>query len=318
MGTQDEGEATEGAADDADTGDADGETTEGDAPAEKPTGDAPAAGETTEAKPEGEAADPPPQPEIAEDVLKTAAEKYAKGQLALANKTMAAARRAERAVDTVKTENVKLREDLKQYSDFVDQLRSTPLTALQRLGFPTFRDFAAHIAANGGDAKPETPEERIARLEQEFRNRDERQAKQSTEAQTTAFRDAIEEAIEEHKTEYARTATSHGKRELWGAVEAYAKMHKLAVHEVPDAAVAALAGETEKLLRAEFGDPVPAPAPGAKGATAATPAAPAASTSGKTLAGKATSGAPKTREYSMDPEERRRQINEDLRKEGIL
>src|SRR6185295_3548201 len=105
MGTQDEGEATEGAADDADTGDAD-ETIEDETPAEKPAGDAPA-GETTEAKPEGEAADPPPQLEIAEDVLKTAAERYAKGQLALANKTMAAARRAERAVDTVKTENVK-------------------------------------------------------------------------------------------------------------------------------------------------------------------------------------------------------------------
>lgn len=273
---------------------------------------------------EGEGGEKPGEPEkpaaklvsdLSDDELRAIGLKFA-------NKTMAAARRAERAVDSVKTENVKLREDVKVYGEWFAELRSTPLSALKRAGFETFRDFAAHVAANGGDAKPETPEDRIARLERTLGERDQREAARSTEAQVTELRTAVFEAIDGNKAEFARTATSHGKRELWDAVEQYAKMHRIPVHQVPDVAIGALAKETEKLLRAEFGEPASvngSPGPGAKqGNTGAAPAARAPSTSGNGLAGKAQSGAPKTREYSMDPDERRKQVDADLRKEGLL
>src|SRR5687768_14361137 len=66
--------------------------------------------------------------------LKTAAEKYAKDQIAQANRTMAAARRAEKAVADVKAERDALKGHVEQYQGFVKQLREDPLAALARVG----------------------------------------------------------------------------------------------------------------------------------------------------------------------------------------
>lgn len=270
-----------------------------------------AASEGGEEAAEGAAA-APAAVEIPEDVLKAAAVKHA-------NKTMAAARRAERAVESVKTENASLTQQVKVYEGFVEDLRGPkPMEALARVGFKTFREFVEHVVATGGEGKAETADERVTRLERQLKERDEASARASTETQVTEFRDAVFNAVDENKADYARTATNHGKAVLWGEIQKYAKLHKLNVHQVPDVAVGALAREVEKDLRADFGDPVSGSPPAKKGNTAAAPAASAASNSGKTLAGKATSGAPKTREYSMDPDERRRQVNEDLLKEGLL
>lgn len=252
--------------------------------------------------------------------LKTAAAQYAKEQIALANRTMAAARRAERAVDAVKTDNAKLKEDVRVYTDFVDQLRSQPLTALGRLGFKTFKEFADHCVAAGGDAKPKTDTDRLSDLERKLADREEGGKKAEADRAATAFQSVLFKAVDEQKATFTRTATKLGKATLWEAIGHYGKTHGIPVHEMPDQVVAALAQEVEKDLRADFGDPTisGSQADAKTGDSAAAAAASAARNSGKTLAGKPTSGAPGAKKYSLDPDERQRQVNEEMRAEGLL
>jgi hypothetical protein len=254
----------------------------------------------------------------AEVAVKTAAEKYAKDQIAQANRTMAAARRAEKAVADTKAENAKLTEHITQYQGFVQQLRTDPLAALARVGVGdgTVKSVLQHVVDSGGE-KTQTEEERIDALVK--KRLDEREAPRTKAEQERAVAEsqrAVFAFVDEHKADkYARTATRAGKRELWDAITTYVDKHGTC----PDEAVEFLADAVEREMRADFGDPI-SPSPGAKQGTkpATGAAAPGASTSGKTIAGKPMSGAPAVKKYSDDPDERTRQINAELKAEGLL
>lgn len=247
--------------------------------------------------------------------VKAAAEKYAKEQIALANRTMAAARRTQAAVEEVKTQNQALRKENEVYGGFVEQLRTQPLAALGRLGFRTVKEFIDHCIASGGDAKEPTEEEKIANaVKKALEEREAPRKKADQEAAVKESQAAVFAFVDENKEKYARTATRTGKKELWDAITTYFEKHG----DCPDEAVTFLCDKVEAELRADLGDPV-SPRPGdKKGNPAAKGAAPAASSSGESLAGKPMSGAPAAKKYSDDPDERRAQINAELRQEGVL
>src|SRR4051794_11973107 len=114
------GEADAGSADTDENVTDDGGADEGAAAAAAGEG-APAEGEATADQGEGAAGEGGEKPAGEQKPAKLVSDLTEDEQRALgtkfANKTMAAARRAERAVDSVKTENVKLREDIKVYND---------------------------------------------------------------------------------------------------------------------------------------------------------------------------------------------------------
>lgn len=253
--------------------------------------------------------------------VKAAAEKYAKEQLAAANRTMAAARRAERAAketaERVQSDLAAAKKEAEVYGGFVQQLRTEPMKALQRLGFQSFRQFAEFVAENGGDAKPMTDEERLKALvakELEEREAPRKQAERAAAVEESkkavfAYVDGLD------SVDLVKTDIGHAK--LWESIEAYHRQHGV----VPDEAIPLLAEKVEEGLAAQlaktkrFGQSQPAnngkPAPGS--------AAAGASNSGRTLAGKPTSGAPAPRKYPInDPDALERAINEELRAENLI
>jgi hypothetical protein len=281
--------------------------------------DAPAEGD----KGEGEAEKTPEQQaeekaaaEKAEGELKASAEKYAKELVSQANRTMAAARRAERAVAETKTQNAALTKENEVLTGFVDQLKREPMRALGRLGFSTFKEFAQHVLDTGGEREL-TEDERIeSAVSKALEKANAPRAKADQEAAVAESRKAVFAFVDENKAKYVRTATGTGKATLWATIVAYHDKHGA----VDDDAVAYLADQVEKDLRAEFGEPTVTPGPGGKQGTksAAAPAATAARNGGTSLAGKPMSGAPAAKKYSDDPDERTAQINAELKAEGIL
>lgn len=275
-------------------------------------GAAPVEGEQTEAvevegeeKPPEEAKPEDEKAAITEEALRVAAVRFA-------NKTMAAARRAEQRTETVKQQNEQLSSSLKLHTDFIQELRTSPLTAIRKLGFQSVRDFLDAGINAGGEPKAPDPVDEVKSLREEIRQERE---KATREAQVAAIDNVIATKIDADKKTFARTATKHGKNVLWGEIAAYHKLHG----SCPTAAVVQLANIVERDLRSEFGDPVFAPPAGAKTpAPAPDNAAPGARNGGKTLTNKQTSSAPATREYSLDPDERRRQVTEDMRAAGEL
>lgn len=273
-------------------------------------------GKAEEAK-EGEKAEEK-QPEIPEDVLKAAALKYAKEQQSAANKTMAAARRAEKAAEAVKAENGTLKQQIGEYQGFVQDLRGpNPMQALARIGFKTFREFAEHVRdADGGEVKTPSAEERIDAWERRQKEREEREEQARIEAKVTEAKQAVFAAIDAAKDRFVAVATRRGKAELWEAIEAYHRLHG----DVPDEAVMHLADELEKDLRSEFGIQIPGtrPAETKTDVPAATQAASAARTGGKTMTNRSTAGAPVVRELPLDEDERRAAVIADMRAAGEL
>jgi len=277
-------------------------------PADPPVEDKPAEDPVAEAaKPKDEAA------EITEEALKAAATRYANKTMAAARRARTAAEDAETRVETIRSENTTLKGHLDEYKEFVQQLRTDPLAALKRVGVGdgTTRGFLDHRIA-GEDKPAPTAEDQIAELRRE---REKERAEAAREREVARIDRAIATTVTADKAKFARVSTKYGTNVLWSTIAAYNEQHGT----VPDEAIPLLAAEVEKDLRAEFGDPVSAPSSGEKKTTsAAADAATAARTSGKTLTNKQSSGGPTVREYSMDPEERRRQVVEDMRKAGEL
>ncbi len=270
-------------------------------PAEAPV-DAPAPVEGEQ--PAAPAVEEPKPAEIPEESLVSAAQRYA-------NKTMAAARRAEARVEAVKQENAQVKQELTTYKDFVGSFKTDPIGAIRRIGFPSLKSFLEHCSDIGETKVPDEAQE----FRSEFKAWREEQKRQETERAVSESKSKVFSHIASDKSRWARTATKHGNDVLWEAIETYYDMHG----RIEDDDVLYLADEVEKDLRAEFGDPVSAQAQGAKtGTPPAVAAAPAGRTSGTTLTNKGNAGTPAKREYSMDPEERRRQINEELKREGLL
>lgn len=299
-------EADEAAADAIDeAAEASTEQAEETAPVE---GEAPAEGEP---KPEGEAAKPV---EIPEEQLKVAAEKFAADLVKRANTTMAAARRAEARTEAVKAENTKLkataeeqRGHLEYAGKFVERLRSGDPTCFAELGM-TVRQWL-DLAKDFGEAKPETAETRLERLERERKEEREAAAKREHEAGVEAARKQVFGIVDADKSRWRMTATPTGHALFWGALGDYWKLHG----SVPDEMVPLIADAVEKDMRAEFGEPASAPRPGVPNG-----APPAAGRNTKTLTSKGASAAPGVSEYSLDPDERREQVNARLRADGLL
>lgn len=278
-----------------------------------------AAGETVVADPpvvEGEtppATDPPvvegetieaPAPEIPEEALKTAAEKYAAGQVKLANQTMAAARRAESRTEAVKAENKTLSTNLDAHKDFVTRLQKGDVTALSQIGFTSLRAFLDRCAT-GDTPAAATPQDEIAALRREREQEKAEAAAQRIEGVKAAVKSAIES---QKDAKYPRAATSRGHREIWEGIEAYNELHGV----VPDEIIFQIADRVEASLRKEFGEPSSATRPAANNG-----ALPGKGT-GKTITSRGAAGAPGSQELSMDPDIRREQVAARMRAAGEL
>jgi hypothetical protein len=286
---------------------------EGETPVE-----APAEGETTEAPAEGEqpAAAAPEKPEIPEADIKAAALKYA-------NATMAAARRAESRIESVKQENAQLSTTLKAHTDFVERLQKGDSSALALIGVSSVRELLDRFA-NHGEAKPKTPED-IAReeVERRWKEREEQIAAREHAATVASEQARVFALVDADKTNFARTATRRGHEELWGALGEYHNLHAAYFANNPwtNEMVLAVANAVEKDLRQEFGDPpqVSATRPAAKNGASPSGTATPGRNSGKTLTHKGSGGAPteRTRTYASE-EELNAQIAEELRAEQLI
>jgi hypothetical protein len=279
---------------------------EGGAPApetETTEGEAPAEGEQPEEKPTPE-----------EGELAALAEKYAKDLWSTANRTMAAARRAEARVVAVKNENTTLKSHLQVYSTFVDRLQKGDPSALGEIGFKSVREFLDAVA-NHGEQKPETAESRLERLEREQKERDSKETAAKHEAFVAEQKKLVFGAVDADKARFRYVSTSRGHGELWEALGEYVKLHG----DISDDGVFAVADAVEASLREEFGAPPPPRVPAARPAAKNGAPAPAEKkNSGKTLNNATGSGAPATRDYPMDLAERKRVVNAELRAEGLL
>lgn len=229
-----------------------------------------------------------------------------------ANGTMAAARRAERAAERLTSENATLKAKLTE-GDSRPSLRDKPAEALKAAGFATAREFIDHLVAGGVDKKPD-PLDEVGKLRKQLEDRDAAEAARVNEAKVEESKAKVAGALKAQGDKYARTSTSLGRDRLWGEIVAYSQAHG----SCPDKAVFYLADAVERELRAEFGEPAPRAA--AKPASAPAQGAPGTSSSARatTITSKGSAGAPVRREYSLDLDERRAQVNADMLAAGEL
>lgn len=270
-----------------------------------------AEGEAVEGEPKPDI-EPAPEPtaaaaDIDEETLRSAAFKFA-------NKTMAAVRRAEKRVEAVKAENATYKSHLQTYAGFVERLQKGDPTALREIGFNTVRDFLDAVT-NFGEAKPPTAETRLEALERQLKEREEGAAKASQAAAVAESQRLVFAHVDADKTRWRYTSTSIGHEQLWDALGEYFAIHG----DAPDAVVPIIADAVEKHLRSQFGGNDSGQRQPAKtGASPSQPAAGGGRNSGRTLTNRGSSGAPAPKVYSDNEDERRKQIAEELRAEGLL
>ena len=249
--------------------------------------------------------------EIPEETLQAAALKYA-------NKTMAAARRAEARIAAKEADNVRLTGENTTFREFVDQLRKGDPIALKRAGFPSVKSYLDAIAAFGGEPAAPSAEDRVSALEKERaeeRAAVERERNERTVNETKA---KVFEALEGKPERFAFVTTKAGNARVWDEITDYFQTHG----QCPDSAVWAIADAVEKDMEADVGavatKKVSGTAKPASNGAASGTAAPGTLNAGKGLAGAESSGAPTTKTYSSDDNERRRQVAAELRAEGLI
>lgn len=274
-------------------------------------GEAPAEG-SAEEKTEGEEAEKPT--EITEEALRAAAEKFAAEQLKAANKTMAAARRAQAQVELVQQENAQLKQRVTTLDNVVAQAAKDPRVIYQAFGYQTLRAYLEAIEGTGSqEAKSPTADDRVSALE-----------KQLNDERREAARSRIFSAVEGQGDKYDLVATDIGKRYLQSAIDEYDRMHGLN-GRIPESAGLALADEVQKGLEAELSKTKrfsvqrqDATKPGATTPATGKPAA-VARNAGKTITNSRMSGATTgQRTYSDDWNESRKQVLEEMRLAGEL
>lgn len=231
-----------------------------------------------------------------------------------ANGTMAAARRAERAAERLTSENASLKAQI-ETSKASPSLRDDPAGAMKAAGFNTAREFIDYLVTKGAgnEKKPDALDE-VSKLRKEIEDRKAADLERENAAKVEASKQAVAGALKAQGDKYARVSTSIGQSRLWEEIATYQQAHG----NCPDAAVFYLADAVERELRAEFGEPAPrsaakvgsAPAQGAPGTSARAKAT--------TINSKGSSGAPVVREYSLDLDERRAQVNADMLAAGEL
>jgi len=282
---------------------------EGEQTVEGETQEVPAEGEQPAAPAEGEQPAAVADPEIPEATLQAAVEKYAKDMWAQANRTMAAARRAEARAKALTTENATLKEHNGKFVGFVNRLVKGDASALADIGFPSVKSFLDAIAAHG-ETKPPSADDRVSELEKRIKEREE--AVKAAEQRAVVEREQknVFDHIAGDKKRWQYAGTPRGRDEAWEALGEYVALHG----DIDDASVDRVLDAVEASLRAEFGAPQVSPTrPGAKNGGSA-----ASTASGKTLTSKGAASAPGASEYPLDPEERRRAVNARLKADGLI
>jgi hypothetical protein len=246
--------------------------------------------------------------QLSDEQLRRVAQKFA-------NKTMAAARRAEKATDEVTTANTALTGEVKVYKDFVSQLQSEPLTALRRLpGFTTLKAFVQQIIDAGGETAEPKPQDEIAALRKRIDDRDTADRNRASTEAVRASQARVFEALGKDEERFDMVLTDLGRGELWDAIVAYTGKHG----RCPDDKVYEMADAIEDRLTGVVSKSKKFARPAQKGTPTAANARTAVSTKGKTITNKSSSAAPALRAYSDDEDERERQINAEMRAAGEL
>ena len=282
----------------------------------KPTEEAPAEGEP---KPEGEAAKSD-EAKLTEDAIKLAAAKYAKDTLTAANRTMAAARRAQAKAEAMTREVTQVREVNKIRDEWFGELKTNPFSALLKTGlWGSIKEMVDAGIAAGGEPKQPSIEDKFAALERERKEEREALAKERKAADRARDVAAVSKHLATDPERWDLVTTDLGQTQLWEAIDHYVEQYGTA----PDEAVLMMADEVEKALASQVTKsrkfrPVPRQDATKPGATSVDGQA-AASTknSGKTLSNIG-SGAPSTNGLSLDPDERRKQVNAAMRAAGEL
>jgi hypothetical protein len=278
------------------------------------TGEKPAEGEAekpAEAKPLNELTPDELQAQLTPEQLMKVAHRFA-------NKTMAAARRAEREVETVRGANEKLTGEVATYRGFVDQMTSDPLAALRRLpNFTTLKDFVARCVGSSAAAEPK-PQDEIAALRKRLDEREAAEQQRVAEAQNQASQERVFTALEKEPDRFDLVLTDDGRTKLWNSIVAYRAAHG----RVPNEKVFEMAEAIEERMTASLAKSKKfAQAQSAKtGDTAAASARPAASKTGaKTITNRSSSSGIVVRDYSrMTEKERDAAILADMKASGEL
>lgn len=281
-------------------------------------GAAPVEGEQAEAV-EVEGEEKPPEetkPEdekaaITEEALRVAAVRFA-------NKTMAAARRAEREVETVRGANEKLTGEIATYRGFVDQFQSDPMAALRRLpGFTSLKSFVERCVASGAPVAPKLDDE-VADLKKWRADREAADRNREAEVQNQASQGRVFSALEKEPDRFDLVMTDDGRTKLWNSIVAYRAAHG----RVPNEKVFEMAEAIEERMTASLAKSKKfAQAQSAKtGDSAAANARPAASKTGaKTITNRSSSSGIVVRDYSkMTEKERDAAILADMYASGEL
>ena len=306
--------------DDADAPDALDDETATDEDADDEPSEDEAEGEDKEA--EGEEK-PPEEPAAAKALKDMSAEELA-AQLSaeqqmriahkFANKTMAAARRAEKATGEVKATNERLTGEVATYRGFVDQFQTDPLTALRRLpGFTTLKDFVQRCVA-GGAAAEAKPQDEIAALRKRLDERDARVAAETAAANARASQDRVYEALGKEPERFDLVLTRIGKAELWDAIVAYQRTHG----RCPNEKVFALADKIEAELSKDVSATKKFAGPAQKGTPAAAKAQAAASKTGKPGTTAKSTPAARANDTDETEDEREARIIREMREAGEL
>lgn len=248
------------------------------------------------------------QAQLSESQLRRVAMKFA-------NKTMAAARRAEKSTGEVKAVNEKLTGEVTTYRGFVDQLQNDPLTALKRLpNFTTLKDFVQRCVAAGATAETK-PQDEIAALRKRLDERDARIAAENAAAAARASQERVYAALEKEPERWDLVLTRIGKAELWDAITEYTRANG----RCPNAKVFELADRIEAELSKDVSATKKFAGPAQKGTSTAAKAQPAVSKTGKPTGKPATSTpAARANEADETEEEREARIIREMREAGEL
>jgi hypothetical protein len=250
--------------------------------------------------------------QLTEEQLRRVSQKFA-------NKTMAAARKAERVTGEVRTQNAALTAQVTTYQQFVDQFQTNPMAALRRLpGWQaiTFKDFAQKVVDTGSAAEPAKVDPQVAALQKRLDDKERAEQARNAEMNVKASQERVYASLEKEPERFDLVLTDIGKPQLWEAITAYYGKHG----SCPDEKVFEMAELLEARLETSVSKSKKFARPSVKTGTSAAGKAPSpASGKGKTITNKASSAAPVTRTNRAETEdELDRRINAEMRAEGLI
>lgn len=246
--------------------------------------------------------------ELPEDTLRRLGQKFA-------NKTMAAARRAERDTEVAKSQNERVTAELTTYKEWAGQFKTAPMTALRRVLGPelTFKQFAEMVAKDPGTAEPPKVDPQVAELKRRLDEKERQERERAVAENTRASQQRVWDALGAEPDRFDLVTTDIGKGQLWDAIVAYHGKYG----SCPDDKVFAMADVIEKRLEEQVAKSKKFARPAQK----ATPATnkPAVAAKGKTITNKSSAGAPAVRANPTETEaERDARINAEMRAAGEL